>query len=192
MTKHRNEHDKMNEIACFEELFQNYYRELLAYAYKFVNDRSAAEDVVQDVFFIVWEKRTTLNFKDSIRPYLYKLIHNRAINYLNSFSVQRRIDNTEDIDFLISMEISDCDPYETLLLKDITDTIHRCVETFPPQRKNVFLLSRQNYLKHKEIARLLNISEKSVEKHISKALTDIRQCLIETGLISTLLYFIMK
>lgn len=191
MITHTNERDKMNGVACFEELFRIYYRELFAYAYKFVNDKSAAEDVVQDVFFIVWEKRTTLNFEDSIRPYLYRLTHNRAINYLNSFSVQQRIDNIEDIDFLINMEIRDCDPYETLLLKDITETIHKCVETFPPQRKNVFLLSRRSYLKHKEIAELLNISEKAVEKHISKALTDIRQHLIETGLISILLCYVM-
>ena len=181
----------MYGITYFEGLFQTYYRELMAYAYKFVNDKAAAEDIVQDVFSILWEKRATLNFEDSIRPYLYRLTHNKAVNYLNSFAVQRRIDNPEDLDFLINMEISDCNPYETLLLKDIKSTIHTCIEKFPPQRKKVFLLSRQHYLKHKEIATLLDISEKAVEKHISKALTDIRQYLIETGLISILLYYAM-
>lgn len=148
----------MNETTCFEELFQIYYRELLAYTFKFVNNRAAAEDIVQDVFFTMWEKRTAINFKDSIKPYLYRLTHNKSINYLNSFSVQRRVNNTENLDFLINIEINDCDPYDTLLLKDITDSLRMCVETFPPQQKKVFVLSRQHYLKHKEIADLLNQS----------------------------------
>lgn len=194
MTEYRNEHnnDEKHGITFFEKLFELYYRELLGYAYKFVNDKSAAEDIVQDVFFIIWEKRTTLNFEESIKPYLYKLVYNKSVNHLNSFTVKRRIDNMEDLDFLINMEINDYDPYETLLLKDITDIINMCIEAFPPQRKKVFLLSRQHSLKHKEIAALLSISEKAVEKHISKALNDIRKYLIETGLISILLHHMLK
>jgi len=188
MAAYGNEHNnKMYGITFFEGLFKLYYRELLGYAYRFVNDKSTAEDIVQEVFFTIWEKRTTLNFEDSIKPYLYRLVHNKAINYLNSYSVQQRIDNMEDVDALIQMEMGDYDPYETLLLKDITNTIQTYVDTMPPQRKKVFLLSRQHYLKHKDIAELLGISEKAVEKHISKALTDIRRYLIETGLISILL-----
>lgn len=187
MTEYGDEHNKMYGITFFEGLFKLYYRELLGYAYRFVNDKSTAEDIVQDVFFTIWEKRTTLNFEDSIKPYLYRLVHNKAINYLNSYSVQQRVDNMEDVDSLIYMELGDYDPYETLLLKDITNAIQTYIETLPPQRKKVFQLSRQHYLKHKDIAALLGISEKAVEKHISKALMDIRQYLIETGIISVLL-----
>jgi RNA polymerase sigma-70 factor (ECF subfamily) len=84
------------------------------------------------------------------------------------------------------MEISDGDPYETLLLKDITELIDTYIDTFPPQWKKVFLLSRKDGLKYKEVAAMFDISEKAVEKHISIVLTDIRQYLIETGLISVL------
>lgn len=187
MSKYKNDNNSKFGISFFEELFQLYYRQLLMYAYKFVNDRYTAEDIVQDVFLTLWNKREELDFEESIKPYLYKLTYNRAINYMNSYAVQQRLENTEDLDFQISMEVSDSDPYETLLLKDITDLIDSFIETFPPQRKKVFLLSRKDGLKYKEIAALFDISEKAVEKHISKALTDIRQYLIDSGIIFVLL-----
>jgi len=186
MTKYKNENRNKLGISFFEELFQLYYRQLLVYAYKFVDDRYTAEDIVQEVFLTLWNKREELDFEESIKPYLYKLTYNKSINYINSFAVRQRIENSEDIDFKLSMEISDGDPYETLLLKDITELIDTYIDTFPPQRKKVFLLSRKDGLKYKEIAAMFDISEKAVEKHISKALTDIRQYLIETGLISVL------
>ena len=106
--------------------------------------------------------------------------------------VQRRVDHTDNLDELIDYEILSYNQHDNLLLKEIEEEISSFVKTLPEQRKKVFLLSREENMKNKEIAFLLNISEKTVEKHITKALSDIRTHLTQTGLMSGLIYFLLN
>ena len=77
-------HAKTKDIALFRELFDSYFRILTTYAYRFVCDWQTAEDITQDVFTSLWEKKENIDFDDPIKPYLYRAVYNRSINYLNS------------------------------------------------------------------------------------------------------------
>lgn len=179
------------DFIFFEDLFHVYYYPLLAFANKYTNDKFASEDIVQDVFLGLWMKRATINFSESIKPYLYKATYNRSISYLNS-QVESLNLNEQNIKLQLQQKIISYDLQESLLLKEVSNEIISCVETFPEQCRKVFLLSRAQGLKNKEIAKLLNISEKTVEGHISKALSILRFHLQKLDLMPFLCYSIYK
>lgn len=173
------------ELILFKDLFHDFYPQLLSFAFKYVHNKYASEDIVQDVFLSIWNRKEFINFDEPMKPLLYKVTYNKTINYLNSNEVKCRIDNNESIDEQLNREITNYNQHDMLMLKETTHEINRIIEMLSPQCKKVFLLSRKNNLKNKEIAELLNISEKTVEKHITKALTEIRTHLIDMGLMST-------
>lgn len=184
--------NKKDEMVLFEELFDTYFRPLATYAYRYVNDWQTAEDITQDVFMSLWINKDTIYFDEPIRPYLYRSIYNKAINHLNSALIRTRIDRPETIDELINREILNYNQFDTLLQKEIIEQITVCVDTLPPQCKNVFLLSREANLKNKEIAERLSISEKAVEKHITKALNEIRDHLVRLEMMPVLIGLLVE
>ena len=168
----RNENLKYN-FLFFEELFHTYYGSLLLYASKYTNEKQAAEDIVQDVFTALWMKREEIDFNEPIKAYLFKATYNKSLNYLHSTRKNINIDE-EAIKYKLQQKIQSFDQQDSILLKEITNEIESFVDTLPAQCRKVFLLSRGEGMKNKEIAKKLNISEKTVEGHISKALGELR------------------
>lgn len=178
-------------LPVFEELFQMHYPHLINFACKYVLNKTVAEDILQDVFMSMWINKDTIDFEhQEIKPYLYKSVYNRCINYIKNLKETLPI-NQDDIDFLIQREVIDEKEFDFLLLKDLEKELAHSIDQLPPQCKKVFIFSRKQGLKNKEIAELLNISEKTVEKHITKALSEIRQHLKKMNLISAL-FFLFK
>lgn len=183
---------KKNESINFEDLFHTYYLSLINYACKFVLDKSIAEDILQEVFISMWINRENIDFKTrNIEPYLYKAIRNRSINYIQSEKDSVSL-NHEDVDSLIRKEMLSYNSHDALSFKDLEQEIQNSVENLPPQCKKVFIYSRYHHLKNKEIALMLGIHEKTVEKHITKALAEIRLHLIEKNLLSLLFLFFIN
>lgn len=179
--------NRASDVSLFQQLFDSYFQSLVTYAFRFVNDWQAAEDITQDVFMALWVKKEDVDFDQPVKPYLYRAIYNRSINYLNSALMQKRIEGVDTIDELINQEILSYNQHDALLLKEITAEINSFVETLPAQCRNVYKLSREENLKNKEIAARLDISEKAVEKHITKALTEIRNHLVHLDILSMLI-----
>lgn len=178
---------RASDISLFQQLFDSYFQALVTYAFRFVNDWQAAEDITQDVFMALWMKKEDIDFDEPVKPYLYRAVYNRSINYLNSALMQKRIEGADTIEELINQEVLGYNQHDALLLKEITAEINNFVETLPPQCRNVYKLSREENLKNKEIAARLDISEKAVEKHITKALTEIRNHLVHLDILSMLI-----
>lgn len=179
------------DFTLFEELFLTYHSSLLAFAYKYVNDKQIAEDIVQDVFMALWIRKHKIDFNESIKPYLYKATLNKSLNYIKSIREEKRIDD-QDIEYLLHQKIVSYNQQDSLILKEITTEINALVNKLPPQCKKVFQLSREENLKNKEIAERLQISEKTVEAHMRKALFELRNHLIKLNLMDLVgcLYFI--
>lgn len=181
--------EEKDYMSLFKRLFDEYFSSLVILAYRYVNDWQAGEDIVQDVFISLWMKKEEVNFNDPIRPYLYKSTYNRSMNYLNSVYIRNTLEHPESIDGQINQELLLYNQHDTLLLRELSAEIESCVEKLPPKCRKVYRLSRQEHLKNKEIALRLNISEKAVEKHITKALCSIRTHLIEIGLMFCMFLF---
>lgn len=172
-------------LLALEELFKSYYKPLRAYAYRFINSKDIAEDIVQDVFFELWSHRENIRFdeKNAVKSYLFKSVHNRSINILNSDLMLRKSIEETDETLFVESQISQFNQEHSLLLKELETEIGCFIETLPPQCKKIFLLSRTNGLKNKEIATHLGISIKAVEKQITKALTGLKSHLIKKELL---------
>ncbi len=154
------------KIQNFEKIFKTYYSELTIYACRFLDNRREAEDIVQNVFVRFWKR---LQQKDtpvvSTRSFLYRMVRNASIDYLRSRKVSFHEDDIENLKQL-SEELHSRMDYEQL-----QDDYKTGLELLPERCREVFLLSRRDSLKYSEIAHRLDISEKTVEKHISKALS---------------------
>lgn len=169
------------EFYTFEKIFYEYYCPLVSYACKYVFRKSIAEDILQDIFIQIWLDRGKIDFETrSISPYLYRAVHNRCINYLQSIKEEPQ---AEDIDVLIQKEVFEM-PDNSLSVKDLERELQQSIMSLPPQCKKVFIYSRHYNFKNKDIAFMLGISEKAVEKHITKALSIIREHLIDLDLLS--------
>ncbi|MDR1097780.1 MAG: RNA polymerase sigma-70 factor [Tannerella sp.] len=176
-----NDPDVEQRLQVFRHLFNTCYQSLTAYACKIVNDYPEAEDIVQDVFMSFWINKDTFDFGKPVKPYLFKAVYNRSINYLKSEKANVEIAESK-IDRTLDQIITSSYREDSLLLKELSGVITDFIETLPAQCRQVFKLSRVSGLKNREIAATLHISEKTVEAHIGKALKELRIHLKKSGM----------
>ncbi len=157
---------------AFEILFKSYYVRLCGFARKYTSSSEEAEEIVQEVFLKVWERREHLK-SGEIKPYLFKSVQNYCLNFLEHKKVVDKYYSV--IEFVYkSGGTSDIDAYEKLLGTELQKKVEEVTESLAPECKKIFLLSRNEGLKYKEIAERLNISVKTVETQMSRALSKYR------------------
>lgn len=187
MNEKRNLHTDIQKV---ELLFCTHYKVLTSYAFRFINDRYAAENIVQDLFFELWNNRENIDFEAGIKTYLFKSVYHRCLNHINNplSSRQTGLDQLTENEQLTQFIISqDKGPEYQLMMEELDKEINTLIDKLPPQCKKVFILSRKEELKNKEIAEKLGISVKAVEKHISKAISFLRDKLKDRGILLLLL-----
>ena len=167
--------------ADFRQFFLVHYETLCIRAFRLVHDRNLSEDIVQDVFLMLWKRRTEIDFSRTLLPYLTTYVRNRSIDCLRSR--KSRGDGTCGLDTLdgyVRCLVADrCE--EEFDLSWLRHEIDDGVSQLSEQCRRVFLLSRVTGLKNREIAERLNISVKAVEKHIGVALSKLRLRLSRSG-----------
>ena len=151
---------------AFRKLFDKYYQKLLHLAFYFLKSKELAEEAVSDVFFILWKRRETLNQIDDIKKYLYTSIKNQALHYIRRTNILDK--ETSDL-YVVEPFPDEDDPEKQLLNQEYHALIQKAIDSLPDKCKEVFRLNLADRLKNKEIAKLLNISEKTVEAHITNA-----------------------
>ena len=159
------------DITHFEMLFRTYYQPLCRYAYTFLQDKEDAEEIVQSTFLLVWEKRESLAIRTSVKPYLYAMVRNACLNVLKHNKIKERHAGEE----LAIAEKGHDAVMHTVSSNELEHRIRLAMEELPDQCRVVFKLSRFEELKYSEIAEELNISIKTVENHMGKALRIMRE-----------------
>lgn len=152
-------------------LFRTYYQPLCNYAYTFVQDRDEAEEIVQSTFLMLWEKKETLEIRTSVKPYLYAMVRNACLNVLKHEKVKQQHAAFE----LAAGERTVESGARTMMASELENRIYSAMEALPEQCRMVFKLSRFEEMKYSEIAEQLNISIKTVENHMGKALRIMRE-----------------
>ena len=172
-----------NHSAYFQQLFRDHYEPLCARAFQMVHDRKASEDIVQDVFLALWERREEVDFD---RPLLPLLADGSEVLWLwgHRFAALQKMAGGEsgldELDVCIRTLVAD-HIEEEFQLSQLSEEIDCCISGLSEQCRRVFLLSRTTGLKNREIAERLNISVKTVEKHIGAALSQLRIRLSRSG-----------
>ncbi len=161
-------------LSAFEQLFKRYYAPLVVYASKYVGGTEVAREVVQDFFVRLYEKRHSLTIDVSIKSYLYRSVYNCCINYIN----QR---NNQDKHLkIIDIERNDEDNLEHEIFSvELQYKISQVIEELPAKCRMVFKMNRLEGMKNEEIALKLNLSKRTVETQISKALKILRKKLAD-------------
>ncbi len=153
----------------FNKLFNTHYSSLCAYANNFLKDIDSSEEIVQEVLFKLWTNRETIIFTSSIKSYLHKAVRNAGLNMLKHVNIR------EDYKVHHEKERQDEPSSEDLIIvSELEQKIRKTIDQLPIERKKVFLMSRYDGLKYKEIAEKLNISVSTVENQMVKALKFLR------------------
>lgn len=171
---------------AFDELCMKYYAMMLSYAKLFLKDEWA-EDVVQDVFFNVWQNREKLDEKGNITGYLIKSVYNRSMNYLqkNKRCNEYRIWTNDYIESLSSTYLStEYNPtISKLFNSDLKESLDHAISQLPAKCREVFRLSYIENFTNKEISHKLGISVSTVENHMYLALKKLRSILADERLL---------
>lgn len=144
--------------AAFEELYRSYWRPLYDYAYVKTQDGNVAEEIIQDLFVTLWEKRHTLHIQH-LQSYLFGAVRNRVIDYYR----RKPFSELESVSDLAT-------PDYPLFLDELENAIAQAVAQLPPKTREIFLLNRFDNKTAREIARELGLPQRTVEYHITQAL----------------------
>jgi RNA polymerase sigma-70 factor, ECF subfamily len=159
-----------DDEKAFEILFRTYYQDLCGFAARFVRRLDIAEELVQNTFINLWEKRKTLSIHTSFKAYIYKAIKNACINHYQSERPVTLYDDEALLDDILRVP-SFLDKIEE---NELRDAVNKAIELLPERRKQIYLLHRQEGLTYREIAHVLDISVNTVETQMMRALRSIR------------------
>jgi len=159
----------------FEILFREHFKELAGFANKYVGNVDVAKGIVHEVFMRLWEKREKIDTNQSVKSYLYTGVYNRSLNYIRD---NKKFDKSAE-QGQIPEQKDNWDISNEMEAAEIQAKIDRTLSDLPEKCRRIFEMSRYEELKYKEIAEKLNISVKTVETQMSKALKALRKNLAE-------------
>lgn len=163
---------KEGDISTFEKIFREYYTPLCYYATSITGRIEIAEEITQDVFYIIWRDRESLQIYSSLKNYLYGAVRNRSLQYHEHLQVQERHEQTVLSKDNVSQQST---PDKLMEYKELEYLIDKTLENMPERRRKIFKMHRFEKRKYAEIARLFSISVKTVEAEMTKALQSLRK-----------------
>ena len=153
--------------AAFRQVYGSFYKRLYQFALAIVKTRESAEEIVEDVFVRIWQQRENLPSIQNLRVYLYTATKNASLNYLSAMA---KASVTEPFDHIhVELAESTLTPEQILITAEIHQKIQKAVEALPPRCKMIFKLVREDGLRYKEIAEVLNISVNTIDAQMAIA-----------------------
>jgi RNA polymerase sigma-70 factor (ECF subfamily) len=184
---------KTGDQKALEILFTIYFLRLNDFAGKVIKNEVASQDIVQEIFVKIWERKTEIE-SINIEAYLFTLVRNRCIDYINHLKLvngkMEKIQISSKYEELYRIDFVGDDPY-LLIEKEINLKMDKTIQNLPERCREVFILSRMNGLKNREIAEKLQINIKNVERHLSRALFTFRKDFSES-ISFILIFFVLK
>jgi RNA polymerase sigma-70 factor, ECF subfamily len=166
---------RQGDIKQFESLFRSSYASLVKYAMTLIKDHDTAEEIVQDLFFRLWQNKEKTQIESSLNGYLFRSVHNRCLHYIEHQKVVERHEKEMSFKQVTGEE----SPADILLYKELQAKIARTIEKLPERCGQIFCMNRFEGLKYSEIAEKLSVSVKTVEANMGKALKEFRKALAE-------------
>ena len=159
------------DTGQFESLFRSSYVSLVRYAKTMIKDHDTAEEIVQDLFFRLWQDKENLKIESSLNGYLFRSVHNRCLHFIEHNRVIAR--HAEEISY--NQSENQESPSDILNYKELQEKIARIIEKLPERCGKIFTMSRFEGLKYNEIAKKLSVSVKTVEANMGRALKEFRK-----------------
>lgn len=177
---------RQGDRKAFQLLFEYYAKRIFAFAKGYLKSNSDAEEIVQNVFVKVWNVRASVNTELSFKSYLFKITYNDVREFFNKQSRENRYKH-EILDYAIEFDNRTEDRID---YKSLLDLVETRIEQLPPRQREVMVLSKKQGIPTQEIAALLEISPRTVEKHLAEALKQLKKDLGEDHIAGLLFYYL--
>lgn len=162
---------KNDDEKAFEAVFHQFYGSLCIYATQILHDDEAAEEIVQDLFVRIWEKRHRIEIETSIKNYLYRSVKNLCLNHIKHNQIV-----LAHVSHMMADQTDEAIP-DSQLDEELLQRVENAIQALPDKRQEIFRLSREKGLKYREIADQLHISVKTVETQMGLAIKTLRDTL---------------
>jgi len=157
--------------GAYQELFDRYAPRIYHFSVSYLKCRADAEELVQEVFLKIWEKRETLDHTKNFKAFIFKI----AVNTIYDF-IRKKNMETAFADFARSnFEKTSDQTWHTVIFDEMTENLSRLISKLPEQQRNIFLLSKEEGLSNDKIAEKLNLSKRTVENHLYRAVTFLKE-----------------
>jgi RNA polymerase sigma-70 factor (ECF subfamily) len=166
---------RQGDLKEFETLFRSSYSSLVKYAMTLIKDHDSSEEIVQDLFFRLWQNKEKIHIESSLNGYLFRSVHNRCLHYIEHLKVVTRHETEMSYEQSNGAE----SPADVLQYKELQAKIAMIIEKLPERCGQIFCMSRFEGLKYSEIADKLSVSVKTVESNMGRALKEFRKALAE-------------
>lgn len=157
----------LGDQTSFRQLYHQFYKKLLQFAFVLTRNKEVAEELVEDVFIKFWKNRKNAETIRNVRVYLYSATKNTCLNYLSSKAHQNITQPFDAVNIELANPHS---PEQILIYRETYTKIQSAVQTLPPRCKMIFKLIREDGLKYKEVAEILNLSASTVEAQMTIAI----------------------
>ncbi len=156
-----------NDVESFKMIYRHYFPKLFRFCMAIIHTKELAEEIVDDVFMNLWEKRSHLHKIENPDVYLYVAVKNKSLDYLSKNRLRETVDiSTISNDYLIF----NIDPEQLMITEEMKKRIHQAIDQLPPRCKHIFSLIKEDGLKYKDVASILNLSVKTVEAQMAIAM----------------------
>jgi RNA polymerase sigma-70 factor (ECF subfamily) len=161
-----------DDALAYKELFMLYHSRLINFSFSIIQSRELAEEVVSDVFLKIWNNRSTLARVENFHLYIYICTKNLSINGL----LKNRREKTFSIDeMVVEMQSIHMDPHQLMITSEMYKRLQLAINELPPKCRLIFKLIKEDGLKYKEVAELLNLSVKTIENQMTIAIKKLGQ-----------------
>ncbi|MGN6438934.1 MAG: RNA polymerase sigma-70 factor [Agriterribacter sp.] len=159
-----------SDQQAYNDLFLRFYPSLKQFAFSFLKSKQLSEEAVSDVFIKIWEKRQELHTITNLKLYLFTSTRNAALNYLKK---QKGLNNLHVEDYWVELNSIYFDPEQLMITAEMIARVHEAIQSLPARCRLIFKLVKEEGLKYREVAELLNLSVKTVENQMTLALKKI-------------------
>lgn len=169
---------KKGDKSAFSQLYRSHYPRIFSFLRTLLKDSFMAEEITQDVFFRLWINREKLDHTLPLDPYLFSMAKNTVLNFQKRKETEERY-----LEYQHKEEQAEEQIEQALYGKELQNLINAAIKTMPAQQQKIFRLSREEGLLNAEIAEKLQISKRTVEKHISNSLSQLREVISKNYLL---------
>lgn len=178
---------KAGEKTAFQEIFERYAPRIYQFSLSYLKSKADAEELVQDVFLKIWEKREMLDVSKNIKAFIFKV----AVNTIYDFIRRKNIENAFSDFARANFETVSDNTWHTVIYDEMTANLKELVAKLPDQQQKIFQLSREEGLTSEEIAAKLNLSKRTVENHLYRAISFLKENFKRDSFISVLFFYLV-
>ena len=161
-----------DDRVAFYHIYERYCKRLYGFVFKYIKQKEDAEEIVQELFYVLWKDRDKLQILHSVKSYLYGAIRNQSLQYCEHVNVRERY---KEHQLNAEEQVPDSTPEEMLEYKELEEVINRTLKKLPQRRQAIFRMHRLEGLKYKEIADTLSLSVKTIEAEMTKTYQELRR-----------------